>query len=170
MSNNNCRVRTLQSCYACVLTWLLLASSGYTQTVADDPVWKEAEVPAPPAFSSGKLLPLNMPHYVTLTFGIDPATLAISADGIVRYVVVARSTSGAITAMYEGISCVKGEVKTYARANNTGAWSAVSNPQWRDLNDNQPSKHALVFARQGACDGQASAASSIANIILAMKQ
>jgi len=152
-----------------MLALLLGAPSAHAQSALDNPDWKESEAPAPPAFNLEKLLPLDMPHYVTLKFGIDPATLSITPDGIVRYVVVARSDSGAITAFYEGILCAKGEVKSYARTQCDGQWRVVANPQWRALNDNQPSPHARVFARQGACDAN-TAASSVADIVRAMKK
>ncbi|MBB1077400.1 CNP1-like family protein [Rhodoferax sp. 4810] len=149
---------------------LTLATGLHAQLAPEDPDWKESEAPPPPAFSVDKLLPLAMPPYVSLKFGIDPATLSIAEDGIVRYVVVARNTGGSVTAMYEAIRCSTGEVKTYARAGNTGAWSMVSEPQWRGLTDNLPSKHAWVFARQAACDGRAAAASSTADIVKALKK
>jgi hypothetical protein len=150
---------------------LLMASvMVHAELVPFDPDWQEAEVPPPPAFSRDKLLPLDMPNYVTVQFGVDPATLAISPDGIVRYVVVASSSSGSVSAFYEGIRCATGEVKTYARASNAGIWTLVKDAQWRGLTDNQPSKHAWVFARQGACEGRAAAASSAKDIIRAMKK
>lgn len=147
----------------------LKATGVYAQSPLDNPDWKESEAPAPPAFNPEKLLPLDMPPYVTLKFGVDPATISITPDGIVRYVVVARSDSGAVTAFYEGILCAKGEVKSYARTQSTGQWRVISHPQWRALNDNQPSRHAWVFARQGACDANA-AASSVADVIRALKK
>jgi hypothetical protein len=150
-------------------TLLLWAPQVQAQKVTEDPDWKETEVPAPPTFSLDKLLPLDMPPYVNLQFGIDPATLALSSDGVVRYVVVARNASGSANAMYEGIRCTKGEVKTYARTNSSGTWVALSNPQWRGLSDNQPSKHAQVFARQGACDAY-TPANSVADIIKGLKK
>lgn len=153
-----------------LLCWLGLATGVRAQLTVQDPDWQETEAPAPPAFSLDNLLPLDMPSYVTLKFGIDPATLVISPDGIVRYVVVAHNTSGSITAMHEGIRCATGEVKTYARASASQVWSVVKEPQWRSLNDNQPSRHALVFARQAACEGRAVAARSAADIIRAMKK
>jgi len=110
-----------------------------------------------------------MPPYVSLQFGIDPATVALTADGLVRYVVVARNASGSANAMYEGIRCTTGEVKTYARTNSQGAWVALANPQWRGMNDNQPSKHALAFSRQGACDGY-TPANSVADIVKSLKK
>lgn len=140
------------------------------QSLVDDPDWKETEVPAPPAFSTEHLVAINMPSYVSLNFGVDPATLAITPDGIVRYVMVAVNASGSVNAMFEGIRCAKGEVKTYARTTSSGAWSVIKEPQWRALSDNLPSKHAIAFARQGACDGRAAAASSVADIIRNLKR
>jgi len=159
-------MRTLLTCLLVLLAW---APQVQAQRVSEDPDWKEVEAPAPPAFSLDKLLPLNMPPYVSLQFGVDPATLALTTDGVVRYVVVARNASGSANAMYEGIRCATGEVKTYARTNSQGAWVALSNPQWRRLNDNHPSKHSQVFARQGACDAN-TPANSVAEIIKALKK
>lgn len=150
---------------------LTLALPLLAQVGPDDPDWKESNAPTPPTFNTDKLLPLDMPPYVTLKVGVDPATLTITPDGIVRYVVVTRNASGAVNAMFEGIRCATGEVKTYARANGTaGAWSMVAEPKWRDFTDNLPSKHAWVFARQAACDGRTTTGSSTADIIKALKK
>lgn len=154
----------------CLLALLATGFGVHAQGVSDNPDWQETEVAAPPAFNLDKLLNLEMPPYVTLRFGIDPATLVITPDGIVRYVVVASNASGSVTAFYEGIRCATGEVKTYARASGPGLWTANKEPQWRQLNDNLPSRHALAFARQGACDGRAAAATSVADILRAMRK
>ncbi|MCM2341137.1 CNP1-like family protein [Rhodoferax sp.] len=153
--------------------WLLLglaccALGAQAQGPADDPDWKETEVPAPPKFDAKQRVAIDMPPYVSMKFGIDPATLAITPDGIVRYTMVAVSPSGAVNAFYEGIRCATGEVKSYARANASGVWTLVKDPQWRRLNDKQPSKHALALAQQAACEGNASA-SSAADILKKLK-
>ena len=149
---------------------LALATPLRAQVELDNPDWKESSTPTAPAFSADKVLPLNMPIYVTLKVGIDPNTLTITPDGIVRYVVVTRNASGSVNALYEGIRCATGEVKTYARANGSGVWSMVAEPTWRHFTDNLPSKHAWVFARQAACDGRSTTASSITDIIKALKK
>ena len=152
------------------LLWCVaLAAGAQAQLIADDPDWRESDTPTPPSFSRDKLLPLEMPPYVTLQFGIDPATLSISQDGIVRYVVVTSNSSGSVSAFYEGIRCAKGEVKVYARAGGSGSWTLVARPEWRALSSNQPSRHAVIFARQAACTG-AAAASSTDDIVRAMKK
>jgi hypothetical protein len=151
--------------------WLgltLLAFGAAAQVVAD-PDWKETETPPPPAFNKDKLIAIEMPNYVTLRLGVDPATLSIDPDGVVRYVVVASNATGSISAMYEGIRCASGEVKTYARYAPGGPWTSVQNPQWQGLNDNLPSKHAKALAKQGICDGRTIAGSSVAAIVDALK-
>lgn len=148
------------------LTLVALSTSAQVFTNAD---WKESEVPPPPAFSKDKLIPIDMPKYVSLRFGVDPATLIITPDGIVRYVVVAINEAGTINAMHEGIRCATGEVKTYARYTSNGQWSSVPEPQWRSLEDNLPSRHAMALARQGICEGRAATANSAAAIAHALK-
>lgn len=150
---------------------VLMGASAMTHAliVDVDPDWQESDVPAPPALSGDRLLPLEMPPYVSLQFGIDPASLVVTKDGIVRYVVVARSAGGSVTAFYEGIRCATAEVKTYARSNSAGEWVKPGSVEWRALNANHPSKHAGVFARQAACDG-ATAANSAADIVRALRK
>lgn len=147
---------------------LMLTLSAAAQMVTD-PDWQESEAPAPPAFSQSQLIPINMPSYVSLRLGVDPATLSITPDGIVHYVVLAINANGSVNAMYEGIRCASAEVKTYARANTNGAWSPVPDPQWRKLNDNQPSRHALALARQGLCEGRSPSSDSVAAMVRALK-
>ena len=73
-------------------------------------------------------------------------------DGVVRYVAVMSNATGTVNAVYEGIRCASDQVKTYARAGASGEWSVIAEPVWRDVNSNQPSKHAYVFARSAACE------------------
>lgn len=150
---------TSASRIACGLL-LGLSSTAWAQFALEDPDWKESEVPSPPAFDIGKLVTFEGSPNAALVYGVDPATIAISkSDSLVRYVMVATSASGARNVMYEAIRCSTGEFKTYARYSPEGRWSMVDNPEWRSLFGNMPSKHALRFAKAGACDGAAPAAS-----------
>lgn len=152
---------------ALVLMFAALNAAG--QLVDVDPDWKEVDLPAPPAFKTDRLITIDMPRHVSLRLGVDPETLRVTSDGIVRYVMVATSSSANINATYEGIRCLTGEVKTYARYSATGQWNPIVNPQWKPLNGNQPSLHALALARQGACEGRAAASQSPAAIITRLK-
>lgn len=135
----------------------LVAVGVAAQTPVEVPEWVEENAAPPPPFARDGLISIEMPLYVTLKVGIDPATVSVGADGVVRYVVVMRNTTGSVNAAYEGILCTKGEVKTYARAGANGEWVAIKQPEWRPMTDNLPSRHAYAISKQGGCEGRTSA-------------
>ena len=156
------------SIFASVLL-LGLSTSVWSQFAADEPDWKESAIPPPPAFDASKLVGLEVSPNSLLAYGVDPASISITqSDGVVRYVMVATSASGARNVMYEGIRCSTGEFKTYARYSADGKWSMVSDPQWRSMFGNMPSKHPLRLAKAGACDN-AAPASSVKEIVSRLK-
>ena len=144
-----------------------LAFSAAAQDALDSD-WQETKTPAPPAFNQDRLVALEMPPYVSMRFGVDPSTLTITPDGVVRYVMVATNATGSFSAMYEGIRCATGEVKVYARSSAVGNWNVIKDPQWQALN-RMVSKHAMVFARRAACaDGTSATAKSVDAIVKAL--
>jgi hypothetical protein len=117
-----------------------------------DPEWREVEVPPPPPLRSEGLVSVEGGS-PALQFGIDPDSVAVGKDNVVRYVIVARSGSGAINAMYEGILCERGEYRVYARHTGAG-WHAVQT-EWKSLFDGIEARHVRAIARGGACQGRA---------------
>lgn len=148
---------------------MLAAACAFAQDYDESAPWQEAAVPPPPAIGKNPPIPIEMPPYVSLRFGVDPDSLSITKDGVVRYVMIATNSSGAMNAMYEGIRCATREVRTYAVYGANGQWVEVKDSKWRGLNDNLPSKHALALARQGVCTDRSNAASSPAAIIRELK-
>ena len=136
---------------------LSCALNAHAQRAVDDVDWREAETPPPPAMRTDGLLKFDVSVNSELSYGVDPASISIGEDGVVRYVMVATSRSGAINALYEGVRCNTGEVKTYARWNPAppGAWILAQQPEWRQLFRNATSRPALALARAGLCDGAA---------------
>jgi hypothetical protein len=152
-----------------VMTLALFMTTGtLAQLPADNPDWKETEVPAPPAFDAKRVIVLEGSRASALTMGIDPATVAITPDGIVRYVMVASNTSGAMNVMYEGIRCTTAQYRVYARYREGSGWVPVRNSEWVSLYAPMPSKHPLSLARSGVCTGRAPN-SSVAEIVRALK-
>ena len=150
------------------------ATLGFTQLLATDPDWKESEAPKPAALNLKGLVPFEVSTTSNLTWALDPTSVAIVGDGLVRYVAVARSQSGVLNALYEVINCSSGELKTYARIvakeNDAAskAWAIVDDPKWKSLYD-VPSKHALVLAKQGVCTGN-TAAQNVNEIVTSLKR
>lgn len=127
---------------------------------------------APPAapVDDQHLIPIDMPASTSLRFGIDPATLTISQDGEIRYVMVASGAAAVRNVMYEGLRCSSSEVRTYARQNSAGQWAPNSAPQWRPLQGGTAATaHAMALARQGACSGRTVGAASVAALIKRLK-
>jgi hypothetical protein len=132
----------------------LAAASSFAQLADIDPDWKEQDAPPPPVLKTERLIELEIPGSV-LRFGVDGDSIALGADRVVRYVVVARSASGTVNAMYEGIRCNTGEMKTYARHNPDTGWTRVQDAEWKPLSGNAQARHSLLIARTGACLGRA---------------
>ena len=137
-----------------VLLLAVASCAAHAQLVPIDPDWKEVEAPpAPPVRTSG-LIPLDIPR-TTLHFGIDPASISLEQDNVVRYVVVATSDTGSVNALYEGIRCATGDFKVYARHNGGSGWTVARDTPWRSLSESSASRHTILIARTGACIGQA---------------
>lgn len=149
MTNIITTLRWLAALYLATCAWAAVA-----QNIVDNPDWVEDTVTDAPAFSQNALIPIEMPPYVSLKIGVDPATIAVGKDGVIRYVVLMVNSTGSVNAAFEGIRCSTKEVKTYARQITAGQWSKVASPQWRDITDTIPSRHAYAIARQGACDAR----------------
>ena len=155
------RGQMLRSTIAVVMLGMCCAAGA--QTNADDPDWSESETPTPPLVDFSKLVPFEGAGSSSLAYGIDPATIRITAsDGLVRYVIVASNHTGARNVMYEAIRCATGEFKTYARYSADGRWNNISAPQWQSVFGSKPSKHAFYLARSGVCDGGAPVSSAAA--------
>ena len=135
-----------------VAGWLLLAASCASAQVIPSPAdWQEADAPAPPPLTMQGLLPLEMGTGTELRWGVDPASIQVGRDGVVRYVVVGQGAGGAVNAYYEGLRCSTGEVKLYARYAGD-KWVSSTGADWKPLdNRNAASRHSLAIARNGAC-------------------
>ena len=153
--------------FSAAMTLTATCSVAQTGNGLDNPDWQEDQVPPPPSFSTDKLIPLDMPAHVSVRIGVDPATITVGTDGVVRYVIVMTNSTGSTNAVYEGIRCFSDDVKTYARQSAAGQWTYLESPVWKAVNDNMPSRHALAFARQGGCQNRL--ATTKQEIITALK-
>lgn len=94
--------------------------------------FKEAEV-AMPALPGQELLEFKVSAGTTFRFFIDPKSVAITPEGIVRYTLVARSPSGVDNVSYEGMRCGEtGMVRVYGFARD-GRWSANPTAEWKEI-------------------------------------
>jgi hypothetical protein len=130
---------------------LCAASGALAQIIPNAADWQESPVPPPPAFEPSRMLDFEMSRKMDLRYGVDPNTIVITGDGVVRYVVIAtrEGAGSAVNAFYEGVRCSTGEAKVYARYSGTD-WQKIENPEWKSVGD-MPSRHTLALARQAIC-------------------
>jgi hypothetical protein len=130
----------------------VLAATAYAQ---QDKPQQEPEVPPPPALRLQGLVPLEIKIMPGVEWGVDPQSLQVTPDGLVRYVAVAQSPSGAVTAFYESIRCASYEVKVHARRGRDGDWVRTGEREpWRPITaDGAATRHTRAIARNGACAG-----------------
>ena len=129
--------------------------SAHAQLRDADPDWQEETGGRPPDFDVRRLIPIDLPPHVGVKMGIDPETLSIGSDGVVRYVVVASGSGGAQTVIYEAIRCSTAQYRRLARYSPGTGWTLLSNSEWVALHARLPSVHPLVLARSGLCVGAA---------------
>jgi hypothetical protein len=144
-------MNSLQFARALAFGFSLVALTATAQNIVENTDWVELAPSGAPAYTTSGLIPIDMPSYVSTKVGIDPSTISVDVDGVVRYVVVMTNATGNVNTSFEGIRCITDEVKTYGRVNASGQWNLLTDPQWKPVSDNGPSRHAMAIARQGAC-------------------
>ena len=95
--------------------------------------WKEIETQLPLAPRDGDLAQFYVSPASPYRFNLDRKSLALGADGVYRYTLVAVSREGARNVSYEGIRCATREYKIYAIGRSDGTWIKARNAQWRPV-------------------------------------
>jgi hypothetical protein len=93
--------------------------------------WIELEVKLPPYPRSANIIAFDVSAASSNRFYIDPESISVGSDGVVRYTVVIRSAGGAENISYEGIRCETREQKYYAFGRRDGTWANARAGEWR---------------------------------------
>lgn len=114
------------------------------------PNWQENKLEGLPALpqAGARLLPFDVSNNTPLKFAIDPASLTVGTDGVVRYTIVIASPTGARNVNYEGIRCDTYEWRLYASldADHNGWDQTVANDWSRIENGTLNAYHAALYA------------------------
>jgi hypothetical protein len=151
-----------------LLACAALASCGTTGEKSDWERKHEERLPpaeealALPAYPrTGQLIEFFVAATSEFRFFIDPASLSVGSDGVVRYVLIARSPAGVDNVSFEGMRCTSAEVRTYALGRGgawtgkPGAWRSIeprSVQRWHNALYREyfcPQKEPIASAREG---------------------
>jgi hypothetical protein len=84
-------------------------------------------------------------------FFIDLTTLSVGGDGVVRYVLVIVSASGARNVTFEGMRCETRETRIYASGRRDGTWSKSRNSEWSKIKDVYANRHHAALFLEYFC-------------------
>jgi len=116
--------------------WDKLKEEDFRENDVEDYVWKEDGRKTPDYPKDEDLVEVSgSPAYKNYQYLIDVKTLQVGNDGVVRYSLVIRSSSGSDNAFFEGVRCTSGEMKTYAYGitdmDDKKKFIARTDPKWR---------------------------------------
>ena len=116
------------------------------EEVSDAP-WQEVEFQLPTWPQPENLLAVYVSAATQNEFFVDGSTLSVTADGVVRYVLVIRSPGGATSISFEGMRCETRERRIYASGRPDGSWSKSRGEEWKRIRDTGANRyHAALFA------------------------
>ncbi|MCB1734958.1 MAG: CNP1-like family protein [Gammaproteobacteria bacterium] len=120
--------------------------------------WKELGSALPPYPDDGDLLelPEGSSGSDRFTYFIDEKYLAITADKVVHYTVVAESETGAKNVFFEGLRCDNGTYKIYGYGTSDGKVSKTRQSDWKLIGNSRAQRYRHDLHRFFLCDAYGS--------------
>lgn len=128
------------------------ASSANTDDADTDALKAESPVVLPAPFQKNNLLSFYVSPTTTLDFAVDAKSVSVTEEGIVRFVLVVTSQSGASNISYEGVRCSTGERKLYAVGQTNGSWTAARRDVWETIIDRGINRQHAALAKDYFCE------------------
>ena len=131
--------------------------------------FREADLELP-AYPPGEpaLVEFRLRRNSANRYYLDPASMSIGPDRVVRYSAVIASPSGALNTSYEGLRCKTSEFKVYAYGLSTGEWTLARNAQWRKI-ERSSLDHRFTLYKDYFCDIEAIAGRDEKDLIANVK-
>lgn len=135
------------------LSLLFSAGAVWGQTRSDDPEekpWIEQDLRLPSFPKPENLVRVPLESMKSFEVAVDATSIDIGQDGVIRYVMVARSRSGGENISFEGIRCETRERRSYAIGKADRTWGMVRASVWTGYAANLRSHH-NELAREYFC-------------------
>lgn len=113
--------------------------------------WVEDSVAPPELPRDFNLVPFYVGEMTSHGFYIDGTTLSLGKDGVVRYVLVVRTSGGATNITFEGMRCGQLEYKVYASGRQDGTWAPTRKSGWRAIENKPVNRHHAALSRNYFC-------------------
>lgn len=118
---------------------------------AQEKPWQEVQAQLPAYPKKEALLPFQVSPATANRYFIDPASLSVGTDGVVRYTAVVQAAGGAEDVSFEGMRCSTGERKLYAFGHADRAWSRNRYAKWEPIPMRQATSYQRVLFKHYFC-------------------
>jgi hypothetical protein len=142
---------------ACLLAFSCVVSAdeetGWSSApFIEPPPWKEEAFTLPAYPEKNRLVevPASLAGYEFRAF-IDPASLSVGSDQVVRYTLVFISSSGVWNVSFEGQHCGRNEYRRYAYGSND-TWYPIEGSPWQGITDSGIDHYRHVLYWNYLCD------------------
>lgn len=95
--------------------------------------WEEIQAQLPTYPNITQAIAFEVPSARPALFYVDPKSVVVGADGVVRYSLIAQSSGGTLNVSFEGLRCETREKKLYAFGRKDGSWSRNRFARWEAL-------------------------------------
>lgn len=113
--------------------------------------WEEVTPTLPPMSAEDKLAEFYVGPVTRNRFFIDPASVDVGSDGVLRYTLVVRTAGGAKNVSYEGLRCATREVRLYAFGRADGSWAKARSDKWARVFNNELNRHHAALMQDVFC-------------------
>lgn len=123
------------------------------QSDEEEEPWQEMEIEPPTFPRQENLIEFYVSAVATNKYFIDASTLAVGSDGVVRYVLVVKTSGGATNVSFEGMYCKERTWKHYAtgRSDNTWVKSRATRIEWQPIENKPVNRHHAALSRDLFC-------------------
>jgi len=113
--------------------------------------WEEIAVQLPAAPKIAECIPFFVSSASSNRFCVDPGSISVGSDGVVRYVLVVETPSGVRNVSFEGMRCEARERRLYAFGQPDGSWSKSRSNQWERIREAAANRHHAALFQDHFC-------------------
>ena len=110
------------------------------------------QLPAAPKVDA--LIAFDPQRPTSMKYFVDPASVTVGTDSIVRFTLVVRGDGAVMNVSYEGIRCKTRERKTFAYGRADGSWNQPRNPQWAKIGGSPATGPSFALYEDYFCPGR----------------
>jgi hypothetical protein len=113
----------------------------------EDGGWSEIQAQLPQYPKAENFLTLKVSATTPFEFFVDAESVGVGKGGVVRYTLIAKSSTGALNVSFEGIRCSDRNYRIYAFGRPDSSWSEARSSAWQPIpRDARNAQRAVLFS------------------------